>query len=141
MLLSIVFGVRKEYLLFQDDFETEQDKNISPIIKSFLDKKHRRDAVEACLKILGFTFEFIKIDILPKYTNMTNDEIFAMPKDEFSNVVKNIIEHERKYMLLDNEGNTIAVINDLTKERLTDEICDFIEFKICKMIGGSNEES
>lgn len=141
-LLSKVFNVRAEYLLCEDDFETDFHKKAFPVVNDFLSRAHIRDAVEKYSEVFGIKFNFfiegIDTDAFKeKHKDKTTNEALSDDDviEEISDMVSKAFESKnRKYQILDSKDNIIKTISEDEFIQFATELHNFFEFTFNKLI-------
>lgn len=138
--------VRYEWLMGYDDFKNPETAKYGPLILKFANNKAKQDAFDAYLKSYGFYFE-MEMPALPwndeEMAKLTNEEFFQ----ELANNPQKIASalecalSERKYYLKSTSGEILLKCSEEQKDRFSDDIADYLEFRINKLIkeaGDSN---
>lgn len=134
-LLAKALGVRMEYLLYKDDFETNWQKKIFPSVKSIAERSIRERALMSFFEVLGVSFEILVDEVDEAHKNITTDDFLNNATDEeIDKIFNSVFSKQSRYLLKSKHGDTIAVIDSSEKDHFFDEIYDFVEFKVNRLI-------
>lgn len=133
-LLSIALNVRVEYLLCKDDFKTSMEYAAYPAIASLLSKRARDKSIESFLGVYGLEFVDEYIGVSEEFKNITTEAFCDMSSESQEEFLKGIEYADVRYMLKNSEGQTIVILDEQEKRNFIEEICDFVEFKLNRMI-------
>lgn len=132
-LLAEALDVRVEYLLCKDDFQTEWERELHPFAKKIAVKRFQKGIINAVLSEYGASFvSSAEYDFVPDmptedFCKLTTEEQERLMGDYFR------IADEGVFYLL--RGNDIiATIPEQEKERLEEDICDYIGLKMNKLM-------
>lgn len=132
LLISQALGVRVEYLLLKDDFMTDTEMNLFPAVKSILYKQDRERAVSAFLGAFGLSIE---LNVESKYKT---DDFFNLEDAEMEREVERVfqkIEGDEAFALVGANGKVLKYLSTRERKHFIDELSDFAEFKLNKLLG------
>ncbi len=135
MLLAKIFDVRVDYLMLKDDFKTDHEKLIMPILTDFFDKQKRNRAIEECLRSFGLSIELENDIEVPEEYVKQEDDVLLTNKAAIDWMINAVCNHKIEYTIKNSSGEVVKKINKSEKDRFIDEIGDFFEFKIIKLVG------
>lgn len=133
MLISRALGVRVEYLKLEDDAMTEMEFKLFPAVKSILHRKDRERAVFAFLNAFG-----LAIECNVKCESTTNDFVKleeAEMECELERVFREM-DGEKAFALVTSSGKVLKYISERERDFFIDELSDFAEFKLNKLLEG-----
>lgn len=137
--MSAVLGVRKEYLLCFDDYETDSEKNASPYAEMLTNLQMAKKAFSMYAGIYGCNIVLIDNS---KYKDISPNDFFAKNVQEQIEILNNISEEFEMfdYSFQNRAGVEIGRCNAAEYNAVVKEIADFAEFKIKKLIEGSKAD-
>lgn len=137
--MSAVLGVRKEYLLCFDNYETDSEANASPYAEALTDLQMAKKAFSMYAGIYGCNI--VLIDNL-KYKDLSPNDFLAKSGQEQIEILNNIYEELEMfdYSFQNREGIEIGRCNAVEYNAAVKEIAEFAEFKIKKLIEGSKAD-
>ena len=137
--MSAVLGVRKEYLLCFDDYETDSEKNASPYAEMLTNLQMAKKAFSMYAGIYGCNIVLIDNS---KYKDISPNDFFAKNVQGQIEILNNISEEFEMfdYSFQNRAGVEIGRCNAAEYNAVVKEIADFAEFKIKKLIEGSKAD-
>lgn len=137
--MSKVLGVRKEFLLCFDDFETDGEKNTTPYIETTTVLQAKKEAFSLYAGICGYNIALVDNS---NYKNLSPNAFISMSPQQQAETVIGISSElgAIHYSLQTKEGVEVFRCNATEFTSIVEEIAEFAEFKIKKLIEGSRAD-
>ena len=131
--MSKVLGVRKEFLLCFDDFETDGEKNAMPYVEATTVLQARKEAFRLYAGICGYNIVLVDNS---NYKNLSPDVFTSMsPQKQSETLIGISNELGAIYYSLQTKGGVEGFrCNAAEFTSIVEEIAEFAEFKIKKLI-------
>ena len=135
--MSVIFGVRKEFLLCFDDCETEREKAIVPFAESVVVRQMEKEAFSIYAGLFGCNIVLIDES---KHKNMSLDDFLSANEEEQEKILTDVFFffYLIYYSFQNQDGVELARCNANEYNLIVKEISDFAEFKIKKLCDISN---
>ena len=132
--------VLPSWILCETDCRTKQQEEHLPLIKCFLEKKQRESAVLALLNSFDIAIEF-NGDDFGDMANLSTANFFDRATEEDISHLLSAIDSrassKRGYRAVrTNTGDILGYFSEQDRLAFIDEICEFVEFKLIRLIGG-----
>lgn len=134
-IFSSIFDVKKEFLLCQDDMPTDLMSRLRPIVIHLVKNRKHKEAFSLYLESFGLRAALKNDNIPEKYSNMSTDEFCNLDTQEVSSAVEKFFSNDLAYYALQDESGQILTRCSVDEyDALAQEISDFVEFKIEKLL-------
>lgn len=124
---------RFEWLMGFDDFRTPDEMKLYPAVKILWEKRQREKAASTFLKTFGLSFEF-SFDIENELKEKNIEECTDTEIDKAVEYVAKKLESEQAYVLKNLSGDTLFYCSREERQHFIDDLCEYAEFKLNKMI-------
>lgn len=134
--------IRYQWILGQDDFETEAQQRLFPPIKSILSRKWEEQAVSAFLGTFNLAFG---INSSPTDQRMTADEFANLPPEQLEKILVDADEFMKSnhaYSLAEiKTGKCLALFGAGEYRAFVRDVNEYVEFKLNKLIERSSDNN
>ena len=131
--------IRYQWILAEDDFETELHQRLFTPVSNFRYHKHQEQAVNNFLKPFGIEFRLSEKPTVPE---MSVDELFELPEEQIEKLLDDEAEYissDRAYSLSEiKTGKVLALFSMEEYKAFVSDINDYVEFKLNKIIERSS---
>lgn len=132
-------GTRIEWLMGYDDFKTQLQSSLFPVVKSLISTKNRERALKKMLSVYGLSIEFDPKEPPHSFEVLENTKIEDMdkiPEEVLSQGISDFMErgdNQPDYILKCSSGETILRCSKKQIKQLEIDIEDYLEFKLNKL--------
>lgn len=135
-LLAEALDVRVEFLLCKDDFRTDLERMAHPYTKRVVTKSFRAQVMDAVLREFGISFDLAsqsEFDI--DCSDMSAEDFSKLSPAMQEYLVNRFFDcaTDGDYSLFHN-GELIAIVSEREKELFEEDICDYIDLKIRRLL-------
>ncbi|MBQ3155236.1 MAG: helix-turn-helix transcriptional regulator [Clostridia bacterium] len=135
-LLAEALDVRMEYLLCKDDFRTELDRLAHPFTERAVTKSFRAQVMDVILREFDISFELAahrEFDI--DFRDMSAETFSKLSPEMKEYLANRFFDYptDGDYSLFHN-GKLIAMVSEREKELFDEDIYDYIDLKIRRLL-------
>ena len=127
-------GTRYEWLMGNDEFETELLLQGYKALRPYMEKKKREKAVSSFFRSLNLSFS-LNVPEDPKWKLSTEEFLSRTTGKELTEVFKETedILHSSNAYVIEKDGEVWGYCSEQEKNALFEEIFDFAEFSLLKL--------